>query len=217
MKRLLRTLCALALVSASGCGPSDDDDVVECEANLLAGDLVVTEIMANPEGDDEGNEWFEIYNATSAALDLNGLVLIESKEDLTGDSRYVMRQQIIEPGDYLVLGGVATEFKPAHVDYGYGDGLDGLNNTAGRLALQCGSIEVDEVIHGEATSGKALGLDGTLTPDYSANDNLVRRHARIRRRELRLARCTERSLQHRHADAVQRRRQPPGAGAADRR
>ncbi len=159
---------------ACACGPSDDgDDVVECEANLLAGDLVITEIMANPDGDDEGNEWFEIYNATTAALDLTGLNLIESKVDLTGESRYAMTQMIIEPSAYLVLGGVATEFKPDFVDYGYGDGLDGIANTAGRLALQCGSVEVDEVIYGETTSGRSLGLDGTITPDYTANDDMT--------------------------------------------
>jgi len=165
--------CAVAAV-VCGCGPSDDgDDVVECKANLLAGDLVITEIMANPDGDDEGNEWFEIYNATTTATDLTGLTLIESKEDLTGASQCVMTQMIIEPGAYLVLGGVATEFKPDFVDYGYGDGLDGIANSAGRLALQCGSTEVDQVIYAETTSGHSLGLDGTLTPDYSTNDNMT--------------------------------------------
>jgi hypothetical protein len=172
MSGLLRVVTAIAIAAACGCGPGDDDDVVECEADLLAGDLVVTEIMANPEGDDEGNEWFEIYNATTAAVALTGLVLFESREDGTGESSHVMREQVIEPGDYLVLGGVLTEFKPAHVDYGYGDKLDSLSNTSGRIALTCGDVEVDEVIYGEATSGRALGFDGSLTPDYTSNDNM---------------------------------------------
>ena len=171
MKHRERIL-ALPLILAVACGPSGDDDVVECEAALLPGDLVITEIQANPEGEDEGNEWYEVYNASSQTLNLTGMVLIVSKEDETVPKSHVMTEQVIESGGYLVLGGVLPEFKPAHVDYGYADDLGSLYNTAGRLVMECGDTEVDEVIYGEATSGKSQQFTGTMTPDYTSNDVL---------------------------------------------
>ena len=48
---------------------------------LTAGALVISEIMADPEGADEGLEWFEIYNATSEPIDLEGLTLVYAKVD----------------------------------------------------------------------------------------------------------------------------------------
>ncbi len=170
MKHCERIILALPLVLAVACGPSGDDDVVECEAALLPGDLVFTEIQANPEGEDEGNEWLEIYNASSQTLNLTGMVLIASKEDESSPKTHVMTELVIESGDYLVLGGVLPEFKPAFVDYGYADDLGSLLNTAGRLVMECGDVEVDEVIYGEATSGKSQQFTGTMAPDYTSND-----------------------------------------------
>ena len=59
----------LAALLPLGC-PNDDvtpDD--EAGPSLLPGDLVITEVMANPDGVDDGKEWFEIHNASGAAID----------------------------------------------------------------------------------------------------------------------------------------------------
>jgi len=162
---------SLGLVLAA-CGPDGGDDQVECVGQFLPGDLVITEIMANPPGDDSGAEWFEVYNATGAPADLTGLVLVSSREDMTDEKTHTMSEIVVAPGDYVVLGGVLQEFAPPHVDYGYGNDLGNLRNTAGRIALRCGTREVDAVIYGTMDDGIAQGFDGGQDPNSTANDNL---------------------------------------------
>lgn len=155
------------------CGPDGGDDVPECNAALLAGQLVITEVMANPDGDDAGNEWFEIYNTTSDTLNLEGLVLTASKEDGTSEDEHTMTETAIGPGEYFTLGGVLQEFAPSHIDYGYGSDLGSLLNSAGKISLKCDVVVVDEIIYEEMSDGVSRGLDGNIAPDYMANDILT--------------------------------------------
>ncbi len=161
-------LALLGLMAACSNGGEDD----ACKANLLSGDLVITEIMANPEGTDEGREWFEIYNATTAPIDLEGVKLIASRADGTSDLLHVMRAISIEPGQYLVCGGVIDDVKPAYVDYAYGADLGSLRNTGGRLSLECGENVVDRIVYSEVDEGYSWGFDGSQVPDAAANDDL---------------------------------------------
>lgn len=171
--RPLLSSIALAALAATGCGPDGNGNgTPECEANLLVGDLVITEVMGNPAGEDEGKEWFEFYNATSGTIDVVGLQLFSAKEDGSSERVHSMTEAILDPGDYFVVGGVLNEFKPGYMDYGYASDLGSLNNTAGKLGLRCGTTLVDEVIYGTMDSGQAQGLDGNSTPDHTANDNL---------------------------------------------
>ncbi len=168
----------LALASAfllTACGPGDDgpiDGEQDCTAALLTGDLVITEVMANPEGDDDGNEFFEIYNATGSAIDLTGLVLEKASVDGSSAKTHVMSETIIEAGEYLALGGVLPEFRAEYIGYGYADDLGGMTNSGGQLGLRCGDVEVDHLFYGEAVSGHSQGLDGNITPDHLANDSI---------------------------------------------
>lgn len=174
MKRSLTFVCALL----AACGPSGDDDTsVPCNANLVAGDLVITEVFADAEGADEGKEWFEIFNTTAAAIELEGVVVYASKTSGADEVSHVMRTHIIEAGGYAVIGGVADEFRPPYVDYGYGDDLRvgssrGLPNADGKLSLECGGVLVDDMTWSVMTSGASKALDGTRSPDYQENDDL---------------------------------------------
>lgn len=170
-------IVSAALLLGAACGPSDDDGTPPaCGANLLAGDLVITEVFADADGEDEGKEWFEIYNATNQTLDLAGVVLTASKANGDDPATHVMTQQIIDPGQYLVLGGVAPEFRPSFVDYGYGPDLRvgsarGLPNADGKLDLKCDVVIVDEMTWSSSSSGKSKALDGSRAPDYNINDD----------------------------------------------
>ena len=70
---------ALPLVSllasfALGCASGDDDDgATACGGGLLAGDLVLSEVMANPAGDDDGSEWW--IQVARGDDDINTIVL----------------------------------------------------------------------------------------------------------------------------------------------
>lgn len=108
-------LFAVSCPLAAACSDSGGAGPRACEG-LLAGDLVVTEIMGNPDGTDTGDEWFEVYNATAAPIDLQDITFIASREDTTGERSHNMPGTLIGAGEYLVLGDVLPGFLPAFVD-----------------------------------------------------------------------------------------------------
>jgi hypothetical protein len=167
----LLALCA----SLGGCaGGSDDSSGGECD--LLTGDLVITEIMANPAGPDDGQEYFEIYNASAAAVDLAGVTLRYAKADGSGEKTHVMNEIVVEAGDYLVVGDVVPELKPNHVDYGYGNDLGAMLNGGAVLSVGCGSEIIDEVeypsMEESRFDGVSFGVDGNVAPDHLLNDDI---------------------------------------------
>ncbi|MFT7606247.1 MAG: hypothetical protein ACI8VT_003847 [Saprospiraceae bacterium] len=65
------------------------------------GDVIVTEILQNPSAVTDANgEWFEIYNTTGSAIDLDGWTF----KDAGTDSYTVGVTLMIPANDYLVLG-----------------------------------------------------------------------------------------------------------------
>jgi hypothetical protein len=143
---------------------------------LLPGDLVITEIMPDPDGADGGNEWFELYNSTTQEVSLAGLSL----ELVTGRGSkvHVVRGNppptILARG-YLALGDGIAGLN--NLGYSYGTGLGSLPNEGGTIVVRCGDAEIDRVQYGvdaagppEPSAGKALQLTGTQTPEYHVND-----------------------------------------------
>ena len=171
----LRLLLAPILaLTASACAEDPASDEGSCD-DLLPGDLVITEVFADAEGPDDGVEWWEIYNATSDTIELDGIVLIASDEDGSSEKEFAFEDGTIEPGQYLVVGNALPETLPDHVDLGYADALGDLPNQAGRLAVRCGDDTViDEMIYVEPESNVARQFDGDLVPDAIANDELDR-------------------------------------------
>ena len=52
-------------------------------AAVTTGDLLITEIMANPAAvSDSNGEWFEIFNTSSNAINLNGLIIKDNGSNL---------------------------------------------------------------------------------------------------------------------------------------
>lgn len=108
-----------------------------------SGELVIVEIMANPEAvDDAAGEWFEVINATTRPLNVDGLVL-----ESTGDTPYAFALgtlELIQPGaryvfgindDLLTNGGVAVD----QVYSGISFDLDDV------ISLKRGTVVVDTV------------------------------------------------------------------------
>jgi hypothetical protein len=172
--RLTSFLIAGSFLLAA-CGGDDDGSGGECSGTILPGDLVITEVMSNPAGMDTGQEWFEIYNASSAAIDLGGLTLVYHKTDGSEEHAHVMDELVIEAGDYIVLGGMTTDLKPAYVDYGFGNDLGSFLNGGAVLALKCGDSVIDESTYPDAESddGVAFGIDGNVAPNSVANDDIA--------------------------------------------
>ena len=73
-------------------------------AGLVAlgpGDLVVSEIMYNPDGatlgDDDDMEWVELYNASGETLSLGGIMLSD------GNNQLFLLDHLVLPGEYVVV------------------------------------------------------------------------------------------------------------------
>jgi hypothetical protein len=166
-------LVALSLAaSITGCGGDGPSD--PC-AGLLPGDLVISEVMANPSGADDGREWVEIHNPGSAELSLAGLELVRSAEDGSGARAHVLdTADLLAAGAYYVLGGVLDAARPSYVNYGYGDALGDFGNTSGRVVLRCGDRVIDEVVYLDSTDGASRAYDGDLPPNATANDDTTR-------------------------------------------
>ncbi|TMQ22963.1 MAG: lamin tail domain-containing protein [Deltaproteobacteria bacterium] len=171
-------LLVLAWMAAAlaACEPSTPSD--GCRADLLPGDLVITEVFADYKaaagttGVDTGKEWFEIYNARGQPIDLAGLTITSSRPDGSRPNRHAMRAAVIAAGQYFTLGSAPPGMVPAYVDYGYGSDLGELSNTGGgKLALSCGGQEIDSASYGDITEGHARELTGAQRPDYTINDD----------------------------------------------
>lgn len=171
--RFIRAFVLVLLVPlGAGCGNPTSTDV--CRAGLGPGDLVITEILANPPGADEGKEWFEVYNATDRAIELTGVRVISSKADGTSEKIHVIAGATIAPRAYLVLGGMLEVARPVYVDYAYGAELGGFGNNGGALTMKCGDKLVDKIVYSDVADGKTRGFDGAQAPDAIANDDLAR-------------------------------------------
>ncbi len=141
----------------------------------VAGDLVVTEIMQNPDavGDNAG-EWFEVYNASGQIANLLGLTI----EDDGGDYILVDTDVIMLPGGYAVFGkngdfanngGVVVDFVFG-ADMALGNGTDEID-----IFSVDGVTSIDRVVYdGGATFPDPTGASMSLDPaalDSVSNDD----------------------------------------------
>ncbi|NOY27769.1 MAG: hypothetical protein GXP62_18045 [Oligoflexia bacterium] len=105
----------MALVAADGAGAQSlyvffaepEAALAEAPAEPLSmaevqpGDLVVSEIMANPSVcSDATSEWIEVHNTTQQAIDLEGLVLV----DVANTEGRIGSGSIVDAGGFAVLG-----------------------------------------------------------------------------------------------------------------
>lgn len=140
--------------------PRSADDLVwscpadACAEDLVAGDVVITELMANPSvaGDEEA-EWFEIYNASNRSINLKGVVVGDNGEETTT----LRSGTVIGVGAYAVFGvgsmeGWAyTDFEP---DGWYSYGYVGMSNDGDALHLYNSSGVLDSTANYETQLGE---------------------------------------------------------------
>lgn len=155
------------------CGERPQKPGSNC-SGIGQGELLITEVMPNPSGSDEGQEWFEIYNASSRTLFLDDLTITASKPDLSQMKRMQVYEFEIPPKQYVVFGGMLKAVAPDFVDYAYANSLSSLpNSSGGRLAIYCGDVLVDEFFYPpwDKNEGKSVILDGSKAPEEWAQDS----------------------------------------------
>ncbi len=161
-----RTSISIGLAVAIGCGPGVPAPPEQACASLAAGDLVVTEFMADPAGADAGKQYIEIYNATDRTVDLAGLTLFQSMSDGSRLNTTGLQSGAIPTHGYYVVGdaGSDAQARPAYLSHGYGSELGALRHETGKLGLRCAATVITEVTYSRVTAGRARALDGARTP-----------------------------------------------------
>ena len=159
---LLLSFCACgqeALTVDYGCG------------DIALGDLVLTEVHANPDGPDADREYIELFNASRASLSLAGITLVASRADGTSPKSHRLLEGVVDSGDYFVLGNASDATAVQHIDYSYGGALGSLRNSDGSVSLWCGNHLVDRVSYAQTKDGRAQEFDGDLAPHHETNDD----------------------------------------------
>ena len=151
--------------------PGEENDV--CVITATEGDIIITEIMANPAAaEDERGVYIEVYNTTDETIRLDGWVITDS----AGDRHTIASEDglEIEPGTYVLFGNHFQQSENGGIapDYGWNKELV-FNNTADTVTFYAGETMVDRVSYGSGDfpatpEGASLQLD----PDaFTATDN----------------------------------------------
>ena len=97
------------------------EGLIEIEqAPLSPGSLIITEFLANANGNDDNKEWFEVFNTTNEPIDLNGWVISDNDNDThTINNESALH---VPAKGYLVLGESTDPSLNggAPIDYAYG-------------------------------------------------------------------------------------------------
>lgn len=165
------------------CDPAESWDgkcVAEAQALCAApcgiidiGDLIITEIMNNPnEVLDADGEWFEIHNTTATPIDLNGFTIYH---DTSGAPHVVTTSFVVAGGDYAVIGVNGDTLTNGGVTVDYVIPELSLNNNIDFLALESPlSDTIDELDYDQASGLDPDGASRSLDPNflaYDANDD----------------------------------------------
>ena len=139
-------------------------------ATIQPGSLLISEVMANPSlVSDSNGEWFEIFNASSSTIDLNGITLSDDGSNIHHVN--TNGSLLIESGAYLVFGRSSdnTINGGYTADYVYDDFT--LSNSTDQIILTMDSIEIARLDYSGSPFGIA-GISAELITQTSNPTNL---------------------------------------------
>ena len=153
------------------------------EINYLPGAIVISEFMAWTLGDNDGKEWFEVFNTTSLPIDINGWIVSDNDDDF-----HVIESDgplIVSPKSHFVFGESVNVVLNgnAAVDYAFGGAIK-IGNANDELILIQGDRVIDSVGYGAFKTGprEILTLPGLppqrgfamgIAQDYCDGQNTV--------------------------------------------
>jgi Lamin Tail Domain len=144
-------------------------------------DLVINEVMANPanfvSNPDATGEWFEIFNAGSLPVDLEGLVIADSAASGRRPYHRIATSIVVPSGGYLVLGNSTntTSNGGVPVDYAYGAALAFANSLdAVKVARVVGTdtLTLDRTQYSNAATSAVDGVSRELINPALDNSNM---------------------------------------------
>jgi hypothetical protein len=145
--------------------------------NRQTGKLVITEIMIDLPGPDQGREWFEVYNPGDSTLSLKGLTIAT---DNPTEKHTITEELSIPPHGHAVLvqAGLFTSELPDNLPvYYYYPGQLSLRNNSGELVIHDGGRVIDRVTWRDNgwwafREGVSMSLHPDATSAYSNDDAL---------------------------------------------
>jgi hypothetical protein len=135
------------------------------EATSSPGDVIISEFLANAEGDDDGREWFELFNTTDEDIDLTGWSIVDNDDDahtIGGDGPV-----LIPARGYLVLGESTdpTVNGGAPVDYAFDDDIT-LGNSNDEIILLQGDAVIHSIGYGDfEVDGRPILTEVAVSPE----------------------------------------------------
>ncbi len=152
----MRTFFLLLLAS---CGSNAVTPSKPSCADLSPGDLVITEVMIDPDGADTGNEWFEVLNQTARRQSMVGLT-VASKDPSGAERSTALKSGELPPHGAIALGDTKEATLPWYLASSYGGALGAFSQSGGTLSLRCGELVLDAVDwHSGAKPGRSRMLD----------------------------------------------------------
>ncbi len=151
---------------------------VLCSTCSNIGDIIITEILNNANGDDDGKEWFEVYNTSTSDIDMENWVISDE-----GSNNFTINGSLIVPAQgYTVLGEESDTSVNggAPVDYAWGTNTNfTLGNGEDEIIISCGVDSngdpevIDQVAYDNGDtfpdeSGYSMQL---LADSYNSSDN----------------------------------------------
>ncbi|MDW3095637.1 MAG: lamin tail domain-containing protein [Gammaproteobacteria bacterium] len=129
-------------------------------ASIQFGDLLISEVMANPSSvSDVNGEWFEIFNASANTIDLNGITISDD-----GSNAHQINNAsglLILPGAYLVLGRNGDIVNNGGYTAQYVYNNFSLNNTLDQIVLSNNGNEITRLDYTGLPFGSA-GISAEL-------------------------------------------------------
>lgn len=139
------SLGVLLILGVACEAPTADAPPTHTNCAVAWGELVITELMANPAGPDAGAEWFEIANASDRTVGLGGLGLTAGSAARPRSHRILEDvAPVLAPGAHLAIGNAPL----GTVTAGYAWPEMTLPNTGGFIEIHCADQAVDAVVFG---------------------------------------------------------------------
>lgn len=146
-------------------------------STIKPGDLLISEVMSNPMAvSDTNGEWFEVFNASTQNIDLNGFVISDNGSNLHEISN--TGSLLIQPGDYFVFGrnGDSNSNGGYIADYVYTNFT--LGNSSDQIILSDNNMEIVRLDYSGANFGAAgisaeliLQTSSPVSADYQLTQN----------------------------------------------
>ena len=165
----MRVVLAVSLLVA--CAREPEESLCP---DVQPGALIVTEVRGPQMPADAINgEWIELYNASSASVDLVGLRVRFRRKDGSSEIPVIVRENVpVAAGAYVVLGLFLNDAsRPAHVDYGFASDFDESWLAAAAIDVESCGTRVDRATYdalprmGTFSFGGGAPLDGDMNDD----------------------------------------------------